>query len=374
MERLQKQLILKDLPKKMVFLVGPRQSGKTWLAKDILKNYPNGLYLNYDNFADRKIIKQAAWKSNTSLLVLDELHKMPGWKNYLKGIYDTKTEQLQILVTGSARLDIFHQVGDSLAGRYFIHHLLPFSPAELKNTIYAKDSERFLARGGFPEPFLAEDPIDAARWRNQYVDSLLRTDVFEFDNIDNIKNMQLVFELLRTKVGSPVSYKSIAEDVNIAPNTVKKYIRIFESLYFVFRITPFAKNIARSLVREPKLYFFDVGLVRGDVGAKLENFVALCLLKHVMAKNDYAGKESALHYLRTKDGIEVDFALVNDGQIEQIVEVKNSDDTLHRALLAFKKKYAFAATQLVYDLRQERVENNIEINNLMNYLLSLEVL
>lgn len=373
MERAQKKIILKDLSKKMVFLVGPRQAGKTWLAKDILKNDPQGIYLNYDNVEDRKIIKKAAWKSTTSLLVLDELHKMPGWKNYLKGIYDTKPEQQQILVTGSARLDIFRQVGDSLAGRYFIHHLLPFSPAELRNTIYAKDSERFLARGGFPEPFLTEDPVDASRWRNQYVDSLLRTDIFEFDSINNVKNMQLVFELLRTRVGSPISYKSIAEDVNIAPNTVKKYIRILESLYFVFRITPFAKNIARSLVKEPKLYFYDVGLVKGNSGIKLENFVALCLLKHVLAKNDYEGKNYALHYLRTKDGVEVDFALVNDGEIEQILEVKNSDTALHRALSAFQKKYTFAAKQLVYDLRLERVENKVEIINLIDYLLTLTI-
>ncbi|MCL5261392.1 MAG: ATP-binding protein [Gammaproteobacteria bacterium] len=373
MERIQKELILKDLPKKMVFLVGPRQAGKTWIAKEILKNYSHGVYLNYDNFADRKIIKQAAWRSSAQLLVLDELHKMPKWKNYLKGIYDTKPEMQQILVTGSARLDIFRQVGDSLAGRYYTHHLLPFSPAELKNTVYAKDSERFLIRGGFPEPFLAEDSIDADRWRNQYVDSLLRSDIFEFDNIENIKNMQLVFELLKTKVGSPISYKSIAEDVNIAPNTVKKYIRILESLYIVFRVTPFAKNIARSLVKEPKLYFFDVGLVKGDIGAKLENFVALCLLKHAFAKNDYEAKNYALHYLRTKDGVEVDFVLANGNEIERIFEVKSSDNALSRGLSLFQKKYSFKSMQLVYDLRQERVENDIEIVNLTDYLLSLSL-
>lgn len=373
MRRTQAELILKDLPKKMVFLVGPRQAGKTWLAKEILKKYSHGVYLNYDNFEDRKIIRDAAWRSSTQLLIFDELHKMPKWKNYIKGIFDTKPEAQQILVTGSARLDIFRQVGDSLAGRYFIHHLLPFSPAELKDTIYAKDIERFLARGGFPEPFLAEDPIDADRWRNQYIESLLRTDIFDFDRIDNIKNMQLVFELLRTKVGSPISYQSIAEDVNISPNTVKKYIRILESLYIVFRVTPFAKNISRSLIKEPKLYFFDVGLVQGSVGAKLENLVALCLQKHVFAKNDYDGKNYRLHYLRTKDGVEVDFALVDNGIIEQILEVKSGDRSLSRTLHSFQKKYSFPAIQLVHDLRQERVESNIQILNLLEYLLSLKM-
>lgn len=373
MKRKQKNLILKDLPKKIVFLVGPRQAGKTWLAKDIAKEYVNSVYLNYDHIEDRKIILDENWRPNTELLILDELHKMPDWKNYLKGVYDTKENQLKIIVTGSARLDIFRQVGDSLAGRFFMHHLLPFSPAELSDTEFATDVDRFMTRGGFPEPFLVDVDLDADRWRAQYVDSLIRTDVFEFDKIDGFKNIQLVFELLRTKVGSPISYQSIAEDVGIAPNTVKKYIQILEALYIIFRITPFSKNIARSLVKEPKLYFFDVGLVKGDVGAKLENLVAVCLLKHVYAKIDYEGKNSALHYIRTKDGAEIDFALVEDAKVEKIIEVKHKDKNLHKTLLNFNEKYKFEAIQLVQELRLERVEKGIEILNLAKFLTSLKL-
>lgn len=371
MERKQKPLIIKDLPKKMVFLVGPRQAGKTWLTKDIAKNFPNATYLNYDRMEDRTVIKKAAWKNSTDLLILDELHKMPKWKNFLKGIFDTKLPQLKIIVTGSARLDIFCHVGDSLAGRFFTHHLLPLSPAELKNTEFDHSFERLLSRGGFPEPFLAEDAIDVDRWRMQYCDSLLREDVFDIEKIDNIKNLRLVFELLITKVGSPISYKSIAEEVGISPHTVKKYIRILEALYIVFRVIPFSKNIARSLLKEPKLYFFDVGLVKGDIGVRLENLVAVCLLKHVYAKIDYEGQDYALHYLRTKDGMEVDFALVNAGKIEQLIEVKNHDDSLSNALLMMQQKYNFKATQLVHELRLERVERDIKILRAENFLRDL---
>lgn len=373
MQRTQKQLILKDLEKKMVFIVGPRQAGKTWLAKDIAKDFNNSLYLSYDHFDDRKIIKQEAWREDTELLVLDELHKMPGWKNYLKGLYDTKPAHLKIMVTGSARLDIFRQVGDSLAGRFFIHHLLPFSPAELRKTKYNKNIDRFIERGGFPEPFLAASLRDANRWRAQYIDSLLRTDIFEFDKIGDMKAIQLVFELLRTKIGSSISYKSIAEDVGVAPNTVKKYIQILEALYIVFRVIPFAKNIARSLVKEPKLYFFDVGLIKGDIGAKIENLAAVCLLKHVYAKRDYDGENLALHYLRTKDGIEVDFALVNDGKLEKILEVKHTDTTLSKGLLSFQQKYNLKAIQLVGELRREQVKQKIEIIGLNKFLQSLKL-
>ncbi len=373
MERIQKQFILKDLPRKMVFIVGPRQAGKTWLAKNIAKDFANPIYLSYDHLEDREIIRQESWKSSTDLLILDELHKMPRWKNYLKGLYDTKPEKLAIIVTGSARLDILRQAGDSLAGRYFTHHLMPFSPAELKNTKFAHDINRFIIRSGFPEPFLAENQTDADRWRLQYIESLIREDIFELDKIDSLKNIRLVFEMLRTKVGSPISYKSIAEDVGIAPNTVKKYISILESLYIVFRITPFAKNIARSLVKEPKLYFYDTGLVKGDNGIKLENFVAVCLSKHCYAKTDYEGKNYVLHYLRTKDGIEVDFAITKEGIVEQIFEVKHKDKNISNSLLYFQQKYNFVATQLVYDLRQEKRESNIDVLRLINFLLTLKL-
>jgi predicted AAA+ superfamily ATPase len=298
---------------------------------------------------------------------------MPKWKNYLKGLYDTKPAHQQIIVTGSARLDIVRRVGDSLAGRFFLHHLMPFSPAELRATSLADDIGRFIERGGFPEPFLTNEPIEAERWRSQYVDSLLRFDIFELNQIENIKNMQLIVELLRSRIGSPVSYQSIAEDLGVSPHTVKKYIQILESLYIVFRVTPFARDIARSLRKEPKLYFYDTGLVRGDDGAKLENFVAICLLKHVHAKNDYEGKKYALHYLRTKDGLEVDFALANDFVIEQMIEVKQSNHNLNPALLRFQQKYNFQAIQLVKELRHERQAQNIAILRVLDFLKTLQL-
>src|SRR5437868_1125290 len=114
MNRIQKLYILKDLEKKLVFLVGPRQVGKTWLAKNIAADFQKSVYLNYDKLTDKEIIRSESWLPSTELLILDELHKMEGWKNYLKGIFDTKPPHLRILVTGSSRLDIFDHLGDSL--------------------------------------------------------------------------------------------------------------------------------------------------------------------------------------------------------------------------------------------------------------------
>ena len=172
MKRIQKQAILTDLEKKIVLLIGPRQAGKTWLARDIALAFKKSVYLNYDQVQDRDIIHAQSWLPTTDLLIIDELHKMDGWKNYLKGVYDTKPPSMRILITGSARLDIYDQLGDSLAGRYFRHRLLPLSLAELSQIPEPTNLERLIIRSGFPEPYLAENDIEANRWRLQYINSI----------------------------------------------------------------------------------------------------------------------------------------------------------------------------------------------------------
>ncbi len=369
--KVYKEKILNDLNKKMVLIAGPRQVGKTFLAKEILKKFPGGVYLNYDLFEHREIIKRMEWLEDTELIVFDELHKMPDWKNYLKGIYDTKRENLKILITGSARLDFFRQTGDSLTGRYFLHHLFPLTLSELKQDDMEVKIDRFFERGCFPETFLSEDLDDVARWRNQYVDTILREEVFNLEKIDKLKELKLVFEILRRRVGSPVSYKSIAEDVQVSPNTVKRYISILENLYLVFRITPFAKNIARAVLKEPKIYFFDPGLIVGDKGVVFENFVAMSLYKHATALKDFKGKDIELRYLRTKDKKEIDFCLVENGIPQLFIEVKLSDREIAKNLRYFSEKYNVKGIQVVKNLRTEYQSGSIKVLKGENFLKSL---
>lgn len=318
-------------------------------------------------------MQNQSWLPTTDLLILDELHKMQEWKNYLKGVFDTKPSQMRILVTGSARLEIYDTLGDSLAGRYFKHCLLPFSPAELFQTQQSIDLPKLIERGGFPEPYLAENTIDASRWRIQYIDSLLSTDVFDIDTIHNIKAMRLLFDLLRTRVGSPISHQNLAEDIGISPITVKRYIQILESLFVVFRVTPFSKNIARSLLKEPKIYFFDTGLVQGDASPKLENLVAVNLLKHTYGRMNALAERRALHYLRTKNGEEVDFALTHDEEVEMIIEVKTSDDMISKNLKKFHQQYGYPAIQLVQFLHHSYQQKNIQVRDVSQFLSELYI-
>ena len=372
MKRIQQELIKRDLSRKMVLLTGPRQVGKTSLALAISEEFVNSVYLNYDHFAHREVIHTANWLPETELLILDELHKMDDWKSYLKGIYDTRQPHLQILVTGSARLETFRQSGDSLAGRFFRHRLNPLSLTEIANTS-EHTLNRLVERGGFPEPFLAESPIEANRWRAQYIDGLIRTDILDFEKIHDFRAMQLTLELLRQRVGSPLSYSSLARDVKCSPNTIKRYIEILEALYIVFKVTPYHKNIARSIQKEAKIYFYDNGMVVGDAGIRFENFVAVSLLKHLNAIEDYQGKRARLKTLRTKEKKEVDFVLEIEGSPACMLEVKLSSSVVSKTLRYFHKKYDIPAIQVVKNLSLERIDNGIEIRKAFKYLSKLEM-
>ena len=364
-----------DLAQKMVFLTGPRQVGKTTLSRQLLESR-SGQYLNYDVPADRRIILSQQWRPQAPLLVLDEIHKMADWKPWLKGVCDGRPEGQQVLVTGSARLDTFCQSGESLAGRYFGLRLHPISVREWSEQAGVDPTaalNHLMVRGGFPEACLAPDDAQAQRWRRQYFEGLIRDDVLEFSRLQEVGAMRTFAQMLRSRVGSPLSLASLARDLSVSPTTLRRYLDILEALYIVFVVRPFHDNVARALSQMPKVYFFDNGLVEGDDGVQFENLVATALLKHVQWRQDVLGEEMDLHYLRTKDGAEVDFALSLKGRLTDLVECKLGDERPHRALRRFAAEFPQArATQVVRNARHPFQTDGVAVSPGADFLMGLD--
>ena len=325
MDRQLKSHLKDDLSQKMVLLSGPRQSGKTTLARGLGAHD----YLNFDDREHRIRFREKLWDRSVTYLVFDELHKMRAWKRWLKGVYDTEGIPPGVVVTGSARLDTYRKVGDSLAGRYFAYRLHPLDPREVSLLGQMKPADvvdRILEVGGFPEPFLKGTSRFYGRWRRTHLDIILRQDLVDLETAPNIAAIESLVDLLRDRVGSPVSVRSLCEDLQASDKTVRRWLRMLENMYVLFRVTPFHKNIARANRKQAKYYFFDVARVRGK-GARLENLVASSLLKECHYRQDVLGEDWALHYVRKAGGAEVDFLIVHDGTPTHLIEVKTSDMT-----------------------------------------------
>ena len=376
-ERLNKVSILKDLKKKMVLLTGPRQVGKTWLASKIMNHYKNPLYLNYDSFKDRSMIQDQSWMDSSDLIVFDEIHKMDEWKNYIKGVFDTRLKHQHILVTGSARLQRQSWSGDSLAGRYFLHTLLPFSLFEYKKARRKASFNSLFNRGGFPEPlFISKNFDDIQKWRDQYFFSLIREDAPDLKNFHNYKKLEILLYMLKEQVGSPISIQSLSQALKVDHKTVSKYISVLEDLFIIFQVPVFSKSISRSLFKSHKIYFYDFSFIdSSNKGSRLENLVALHLLKHCLyLKENTPSKALSLYYLRTKEKKEVDFLLVKKDKPHLMIEVKTKEQGFSKNLIYFHDKYGISGIQISMNLKRKKKMKgkNIFSDNVESFLLSLQ--
>lgn len=316
-ERYLRGQILRDLSAKMVFVAGPRQVGKTTLALSI-PGARDG-YLSWDIAEQRESILARRLPPG-DLWVFDEIHKYRTWRNYLKGIFDGRPEGQRILVTGSARLDLYRRSGDSLQGRYHLLHLHPFSVAEL-GIDDASGLDQLLTLGGFPEPFLGGSEVEARRWSREYRNLLIHEELTSVERVHDLGNLELLVMRLPDLVGSPLSLNALREDLQVSHKTVASWIRVLERLYAVFRLPPLGAPSIRAVKKMQKHYHVDWSLVR-DEGARFENLVAAHLLKWVEHEQDTRGRDLALRYFRDREGREVDFVVVDNTEPLLMVECK----------------------------------------------------
>lgn len=337
--------LLGDLKKKMVFLAGPRQCGKTTLAQSIPGLIDmKSAYFSWDIPEQRKAILHRQLHTNSKLWIFDEIHKYSKWRNWLKGVYDEFHKDHKLLVTGSAKLDVFSRGGDSLQGRYFLHHLHPITFSELlglrfdgvktlptfENTPPSgskKALQDLLLLGGFPEPLTSGSEKEAQRWRLFYGHRVVDEEIRSLERVLDVDRLELLLDRLPVTVGSVLSINSLREDLEVAFETARNWLEIFERMYLTYRIPPFGAPKLKAVKKEQKLYFWDWSRVQED-GPRFENLIASHLMRLVDWFWDVEGEKAELRYFRDVNGHETDFILLRNQKPWLAVECKTSQENL----------------------------------------------
>jgi predicted AAA+ superfamily ATPase len=340
---------------KMAFVSGPRQCGKTTMAKRLLKKRGHGEYYNWDEVKFRRqwikdphlIVPAKQQSSQKPILVLDELHKAKLWKRSLKGIYDSKNGECDILVTGSARLNVYRKGSDSLLGRYYHFRLHPFSLGELLSNrvmllpdtlienVFAHSqkaslkAQKLMARlthyGPFPEPFIAENQRILNLWQRNRIERIIREDLRDLSRLPELSQLEMLASLLPERVSSPLSLKALSEDLEVAYTTIKRWLEYLNELYYFYAVKPYARSLARAIKKEYKIYLWDWSEI-DDQAARFENIIASHLLKYCHYLTDTGYGDFELRYLRNKEKLEIDFLILKDKKPWLPIEVKLNDD------------------------------------------------
>jgi hypothetical protein len=340
-----------DLSRKMVFIGGPRQSGKTTLAKHLCKQKGvevDKRYFNWDAAEDRENIMRERFPAGAGPLVLDEIHKYSRWRQVVKGLFDKRGDELQILVTGSARLDYYRRGGDSLQGRYHFYRLLPLTCAEL-STATMSTVQDLLMYGGFPEPFFLQSEKETRRWSREYRSRVILGDLADLENVQDVGIIEKMVLRLPDLVGSPLSLNSLREDLQVSHQSISRWVGMLENLYMIFRIYPFGAPKIRAVKKEAKHYHLDWTVV-SDMAARFENLVACHLLKWVFYLQDVEGRDVELRYFRDVDKREVDFVIMEGNSPVHFIECKTSAREASQSLRYLKARFPeVEATQVVLD-------------------------
>jgi len=351
-----------DNDSQMLFVTGPRQVGKSTLCKTVADTV-----FNWDIQKNKRLILKGSdavageaglniMQEKLPVVALDEIHKFARWKSFLKGFFDEYRDAARIVVTGSSRLDVYKKGGDSLMGRYFLYHVHPFSVAEMVNPsrkdkiihppvpIQEKDWKALWEHGGFPEPLAKRDKKFTLRWNKTRKNQLFREDLRDLTRIQEIGQIEVMAEILETRSGDSLKYSTLANEVRVSENTIRKWIATLNSLYFGFTIKPWHKNVKNALTKEPKWYKRDWSQI-SDTGKKAETFVACHLLKAVEWWNDCGYGEFDLYYIRNKQKQEVDFLVTQNKSPWFLAEVKLADKNISPVLSLMQEqtgaKHAF---------------------------------
>jgi uncharacterized protein len=335
----------------VITITGPRQSGKTTLARNFFASKPYISFENPDTREEAQNDPRSFLERYKDGAVFDEVQRLPELLSYLQQIVDEGPKSCRFVLTGSQQFGLKSKITQSLAGRTALIHLLPFSYEELYSYRGQNPSmESALFAGLYPP--IHDRGLDSQKWYADYVQTYIERDVRSLLNIRDLSLFQLFLKMCAARCGKLINLSGMASDCGITHNTAKEWISILEASYIVFRVAPYFNNLGKRLVKTPKLYFYDTGLTTYLLGIKtaeqllvhphrgsiFETFIASEIMKSAF----HSGETPSLYFWRDRSGNEIDF-LVNRGSDLLPIEAKSGKTVASDWFDSLKNWRAFAA-------------------------------
>ena len=249
----------------VVAITGPRQCGKSTLAKQILSKNRQSIYLDMERPSDLQKLEDAEWflsAQQGKLICIDEIQRKPELFPLIRSLTDEWNTPASFLILGSASRELLKQSSETLAGRISYKRLTPFLWKECSSTISV---EKYFTRGGFPRSLLAADEQTSFQWREDFISTFLERDLIQWRNFTPV-TMRRLWQMLAHVNGQTVDYTTLANSLGISATTVKNYIDLLQGALMVDVIPPYISNLGKRLVKAPKVYISDSGITAALLG------------------------------------------------------------------------------------------------------------
>jgi predicted AAA+ superfamily ATPase len=360
-----------------VSVTGPRQSGKTTLVKHIGGDYNYFTLENIDTRTFAEDDPRGFLRSAGEKFILDEVQYVPSLFSYLQEILDNSTQNGKVILLGSQSFLMNQHISQSLAGRVAMLKLLPLSYSELKNAgINNTNIAENLFYGGYPR--LHNEKIEPRYFFPNYIETYLQRDVRLLKNIENLTAFTKFIKLCAGRIGNVVNLSSLANDTDISVNTAKSWLSLLEASYILYFIQSYSGNVNRRLIKSPKLYFYDTGLVCSLLGLENEQQIENFYLKGNLFENFVfseliksrfnAGLPANFYFLRDSKGVEIDCVVEKPDRLD-LIEIKMSATLSASHISNIKSlKPLFKKTEdyVIYSGEQEPVYHDVKFVNWQN--------
>ncbi|MFH2143249.1 MAG: ATP-binding protein [Bacteroidota bacterium] len=328
---IEKELIFLSKQYPVITIIGPRQSGKTTLAKKVFFEYG---YYSLESPDIRSIAQEdprGFLSTDKKGLILDEIHHSPELVSYIQEIVDNKQNKVQYILTGSSNISVLYRITQSLAGRTAILRLLPLSIKELKKNVARFSTNELLIHGFYP--VVHADRREPTRTYRNYYETYLERDVRQLINLKDLRTFQTFIRLCAGRIGNLFNASALAGEVGVSVPTIKSWLSVLEASFVIFLLPPYHENIGKRLTKTPKLYFYDVGLASYLLGIENSNQISRDPLRGALFENMIVaellkaryniGKDNNLYFYRDSNGNEVDVLQKNGNELTAI-EIKSS--------------------------------------------------